>query len=95
MRIDQFRYAHRSFATTVEQKKEQKVQITMLRVLVISLCLAVQGCTYQSWYAGFQEQQRQQCYKNTMISSETQQCIDRVNNTTYDQYKVQREQAVK
>ena len=68
--------------------------ITILRILVISLCLTAQGCTYQAWYAGFQEQQRHQCYKNTVNSSETQQCLDRVNNTTYDQYKAQREQAI-
>jgi hypothetical protein len=68
--------------------------ITMLRLLVISLLLAAQGCTYQSWYIGFQEQQRQQCYKNSVNPSETQQCIDRVNNTSYGQYKAQREQAI-
>jgi hypothetical protein len=67
---------------------------TTLRLFVISLCLSVQGCTYQAWYAGLQEQQRQQCYKNTVNFPETQQCIDRVNNTTYDQYKAQREQAI-
>jgi hypothetical protein len=70
------------------------VLITMLRLFVISLCLALQGCTYQAWYIGFQEQQRQLCYKNTVNTSETQQCLDRVNNTTYDQYKAQRAQAI-
>jgi hypothetical protein len=58
----------------------------MLRLFVLSLCLAVQGCTYQAWYIGFQERQRQQCYKNTVNAVEAQQCLDRVNNTTYDQY---------
>lgn len=68
--------------------------ITILRMLVITLCLTAQGCTYQAWYAGFQEAQRQQCYENNMNSSDTQQCLDRVNNTTYDQYKAQREQTI-
>jgi hypothetical protein len=68
--------------------------MTVTRLFVMSLCLAVQGCTYQAWYTGFQEQQRQQCYKNAVNFSETQQCIDRVNNTSYDQYKAQREQAI-
>ena len=65
-----------------------------LRISVISLCLVAQGCTYQGWYSGFQEQQRQQCYKDTINPSDTQRCLDRVNNTSYDQYKRQREQAI-
>jgi hypothetical protein len=64
-----------------------------LRIAIISLCLVVQGCTYQAWYSGLQEQQRQECYKN-MNPSDTQRCLDRVNTMTYDQYKVQREQAL-
>ncbi|NJD91117.1 MAG: hypothetical protein FIA91_06340 [Geobacter sp.] len=64
------------------------------RILLIILCLAAPGCTYQGWYTGFQEQQRQQCYQNSSNSSERQQCLDRSNNTTYDQYKVQREQPI-
>ena len=67
---------------------------TMLRVVVITIFSATQGCTYQAWNTGFQGQQRQQCYKNSSGSSETQQCLDRVNNTTYDQYKTQREQTI-
>lgn len=68
--------------------------MTNKRMLLITLCLAAQGCTYRGWYTGFQEQQRQQCYQNTMNSADRQQCLDRINNTTYDQYKVQREQAI-
>jgi len=67
---------------------------TILRIIFISLCLISQGCSYQAWYAGFQEQQRQQCYKNIMSPSDTQRCLDRVNNMTYDQYKAQREQSL-
>ena len=66
----------------------------MLCIFVIILCLAAQGCTYQAWYAGLQEQQRQQCYQNNMSPSDTQRCLDRVNNTTYNQYKAQREQSL-
>jgi hypothetical protein len=64
------------------------------RILILSLCFAAQGCTCQAWYTGFQEQQRQQCYKNFLNSSDTQRCLDRVNNTSYGQYKAQREQAL-
>ena len=67
---------------------------TVVRTLLIPLCLAAQGCTYQAWYAGFQEQQRQQCYKKTMSPSDTQRCLDRVNSMTHVQYKAQREQAI-
>jgi hypothetical protein len=60
-----------------------------------SLCLGLvcQGCSYQGWYSGLQEQQRQECYK-FMSQSDTQRCLDKVNSTTYNQYKVQREQAL-
>ena len=63
-----------------------------LRIFVICFCLAAQGCTYQAWYAGFQERQRQECYENTMSSSDTRRCLDKVNDMSYDQYKHEREQ---
>ena len=65
-----------------------------LRVVVIILCLALQGCSYQAWYTGLQEQQRQQCYQGSMNSAERQQCLDRVNSTTYDQYDLQRKENI-
>jgi hypothetical protein len=70
-----------------------KVRASMRHALVI-LSLALPGCTYQAWYAGLQERQRQECYKNSTSQSDTRQCLDRVNNMTYDQYQSQREQLV-
>jgi len=64
----------------------------VFRVMVVCLCLVGQGCSYQAWYAGFQEQQRQECYKN-LNQADTRKCLDRVNSMSYDQYKMEREQA--
>lgn len=66
---------------------------TFMRVTIICFCLVAQGCTYRAWYAGFQEQQRQECYKN-LNPGDIQKCLDRVNGMTYDQYKTEREQAI-
>ena len=66
-----------------------------LRLLALCLPLVVQGCSYQGWYTGLQEQQRRQCYREKVNTLEVQQCLDRINGTTYDQYKAQREEALK
>lgn len=49
-----------------------------------------QGCTYRAWYEGFQEQQRQECYRNRS-RGEIQTCLDGVNRKTYDEYEKGRE----
>jgi hypothetical protein len=59
-------------------------------LLAVCFCLFSQGCTYRAWYEGFQEGQRQECYKNRG-RDETQKCLDRVNSTTYDEYEKSRE----
>ena len=51
---------------------------------------AVQGCTCRAWYEGFQEGQRQECYKNPS-QGEVQDCLDRVNSRTYEEYRKARE----
>ncbi|GFE61151.1 hypothetical protein [Geobacter sp. AOG2] len=66
---------------------------TLMRLMIVCLCLVAPGCTYRSWYAGFQEQQRQECYKN-LNPADTQRCLDKANSMTYDQYKAEREQAI-
>lgn len=64
-----------------------------LRLLALFLTLLAQGCSYQSWYTGLQEQQRQNCQEK-IGTAEYRQCVDRVNHTSYGQYKTQREQAI-
>ena len=58
-------------------------------VLVVAVALFLlggQGCTYQAWYAGLQERQRQECYK-LAGSSDTSRCLDEVQGRSYDTYK--------
>jgi hypothetical protein len=58
---------------------------TAVSLLLLCLGVSSQGCTHRAWYEGFQEQQRQQCYK-TQNQADIQKCLDRVNSTTYDEY---------
>jgi len=39
----------------------------------------IQGCTYQAWYEGLREQQRQECHK--YISDDVvQRCLENIEN---------------
>jgi hypothetical protein len=64
----------------------------MSLLLIGYACLTFQGCTYRAWYEGFQEKQRQECYESSS-ESEVRKCLDRVNRTTYDQYKKDRDRS--
>jgi hypothetical protein len=66
----------------------------ILLLSALALCICAHGCTYQAWYSGLQERQRQECLK-LANSADTQKCMDTVNSSTYDQYKAQREEADK
>ncbi|MBE0617353.1 MAG: hypothetical protein IH608_05440 [Proteobacteria bacterium] len=59
-------------------------------ILAVGSGLATQGCTYRAWYEGLQERQRQECYESR-DESEIQRCVERVNRTTYDEYRKGRE----
>lgn len=65
----------------------------VIPLLSACLCLFCQGCTYRAWYEGLQERQRQECYHNPN-QSQVQQCLDRVNKMTYDEYKRHRDASV-
>lgn len=52
----------------------------------VCFCMFSQGCTYRAWYEGFQERQRQECYRNRG-RDETQKCLDSVNSITHDEYE--------
>ncbi|MBI5016275.1 MAG: hypothetical protein HZB55_12415 [Deltaproteobacteria bacterium] len=55
-------------------------------LLLAAPVLIGQGCTYRAWYEGFKERERQECYRNAS-QEEVQKCLDRVNSTTYDDYR--------
>ena len=64
----------------------------VLACLALCACVAVAGCASRAWYHGFQASQRQQCYKR-VSQDEIQRCLDRINGTTYDDYKKARDEA--
>ena len=64
---------------------------TLILLLGSYVYCACQGCTYNVWYKGFQDQQRQECYEQ-MGEDEIQRCLDQVNTMTYEQYLESRKQ---
>jgi len=48
------------------------------------------GCSSRSWFEGFREMERQNCYKMES-PAERQECLDRLDETSYDQYQKERE----
>jgi hypothetical protein len=63
-------------------------------LLIASACFACQSCTSRTWFDGFKETQKQKCSKSES-RSEMQECYDQVNEMSYDQYKKDREEAIK
>jgi len=61
----------------------------MFLLVTVCLCLTAQGCTSRAWYEGLQNRERQEFYKS-QNQGENQKCLERVNGTTYDQYKVEK-----
>jgi hypothetical protein len=60
-------------------------RIVFLPTLAV-LVLAGSGCSYRAWYQGFQDRQRQDCY-HLGGQHEIQDCLDRVDSMTYDDYQ--------
>lgn len=48
--------------------------------------LLVSGCTYQAWFEGFKERQRQECYKH-VNDDDIQRCLENVEEMSYEEYK--------
>ena len=54
-------------------------------------CVFLQpGCSSRAWYEGFQQTQREQCYRHSS-QSQVDRCLEDVNKATYDDYKRKRE----
>lgn len=62
----------------------------MILLLAGGIGLFSQGCTYRAWYEGWREQQRQDCYRHAN-QSDLQECLEKVNGMTYEQYEKERE----
>lgn len=68
--------------------RRKGVSLRYLGVLTPLLLLLGTGCTYKSWYEGFQDTRRQECY--TLPHGEVQDCLDHVNRVGYEQYRQER-----
>jgi hypothetical protein len=63
-------------------------------VAILCIFLVCQGCTCRAWYDGLKEVQRLDCQK-LPGARERQECLDRANSITYDQYSSEREKREK
>ena len=54
-------------------------------MIVLCILLGCQGCTYRAWYEGLKDMQRIDCQKLSGVR-ERQECLDRANGLSYDQY---------
>ena len=66
------------------------VKISLFLILVTSFSFVIQGCTYQAWYEGLRENQRNECHKH-ISDDAVQRCLDNIENITYEQYMKSRE----
>ncbi len=65
----------------------------LLKICIMyAVCVACQGCTYRAWYDALKERQRLDCEKLPGVR-ERQDCLDRVNSRTYDQYNEELERS--
>lgn len=65
----------------------------LVALVLLSVSLFLQGCSYNAWYTGFQQRQRQECYERGN-SAEVQSCLEKA-NLSYEQYKSSREEVLK
>jgi len=63
---------------------------TGILAALMLVCLCAQGCSRRAWYEGLQETQRRDCYK-LPNHAEIQDCLERVDTGTYEQYQKDRE----
>jgi hypothetical protein len=86
--------SHLNWSVILNDSQQGKEAImthkTILLFITVGLCLIAQGCTRRAWYEGLQNRERQECYKGPS-EGEIQKCLERVNSTSYDEYKIDQE----
>lgn len=68
------------------------IRMGLMAGLTVLVLLA--GCSKRSWYASFQEMERQNCYEMTDRSAR-EKCLEKVNERSFDQYSQEREAVLK
>jgi len=63
-------------------------------LFVAFIFMTFSGCSSRAFYESLREIERQNCYELESMS-ERQECLDRVDETSYDQYQKEREEAQK
>ena len=64
--------------------------ITCFMVLMI---LGASACTQRAWYEGAKQSQRNECYKMPLPARE--ECLQKLDSETYDEYQRQRQEELK
>ncbi|HLO64483.1 MAG TPA: hypothetical protein VK165_16105 [Azonexus sp.] len=65
-------------------KRPPSVALPLLAILL----LALQGCTTETWYQGFQQSSENRC--RNQPPGESQRCLDDLNRKTYSEYEKER-----
>ncbi|MCB9480732.1 MAG: hypothetical protein H6680_02745 [Desulfobacteraceae bacterium] len=65
----------------------------MFLLIAVFAFILFNGCTKEAWYEGMKETQRQDCYKIDDFLMR-QQCLEQLDNMSYDQYKKEREAVI-
>ena len=66
------------------------MKILLIILLLPPALFLLQACSTQGWYEGMRDSQRQECYR-LISTSEINQCLERVDGKSYDQYRQERD----
>lgn len=64
-----------------------------LRYIAILAVATLSACAQQAWYEGIKQNQRQDCYKSP--PGEREECLRRVGDKSYDDYRREKQETQK
>lgn len=70
------------------------LKITLTLFVFISVVITFSGCSSRAWYEGLRNIERQNCYKIER-TTERLECLEKVDDISYDQYQKEREEPQK
>ncbi len=65
-----------------------KIEKTITLALVVTVFIAVSGCTTEAWYEGAKEGAKNNC--RNQPPDEVDRCLEKLNKKTYDEYEKER-----
>jgi hypothetical protein len=75
------------------QNRKKPIRKQLVLLFAIFVFVFFTGCTKEAWYEGMKESQRQDCNKIDDFLMR-QQCLEKLDNMSYDQYKKERDAVI-